>query len=302
MWSVLARLAYLGLDLGFGAPPLLVLGRGGRWKLRRHPVALGLALAGSLAYSAFAERGAQKADLWRASSARTCGPRPRGVPWEEWLSLVEMALGLAAVTLLFETRPGRLGPARKARRMPRIAHGAYNLIAAFADVPAAQKAIDQLRAEGINGEDISLLGRSGDAVVTDNTVTTQEHSIPAAVKGAVEGAVAGGALGGLAGFLIGLAALAIPGVGPVMTAGVWGAAIGGGAIFGAQGGGFIGALTAETLSKGRAEAYEQYLTSGRVLIGVHTDDPAELQHAFDVVAREQPLAVDRYGTGSGTAA
>lgn len=186
--------------------------------------------------------------------------------------------------------------------MPRLTHGAYNLIAAFADLPAAQGAIDQLRTEGIAGDDISLLGRKGEEVLTDNAADTQHHSLPAAVKGAVEGVVAGGALGGLAGFLIGLAALAIPGVGPVMTAGVWGAAIGGGAIFGAQGGGFIGALTAETLSKGRAEEYQQYLTAGNVLVGVHTDDQAELQHAFDVVAREQPLAVDRFGTGFGAAA
>lgn len=106
---MLARFTYLGLDLGFGVPPLLILGLGGGRKLAPHGTALGLTLAGCLAYSAFAERSAQQR-LWQASERRTFGPRPLGTPWEEWLSLVEMALGLGAITLLLETRSGQANP------------------------------------------------------------------------------------------------------------------------------------------------------------------------------------------------
>lgn len=104
---MLGRLTYAALDLGFGLPPLLVLAVGGREELARKKSALGLLLTVSLAYSALAERGAHQRGLWQASKHRTTGASLLGSPWEEWLSLVEMTLGLGAVTLLLEARSRR---------------------------------------------------------------------------------------------------------------------------------------------------------------------------------------------------
>lgn len=177
-------------------------------------------------------------------------------------------------------------------------HGRYNLIAAFVDLDAAQRAIEQLKRQGVRGDNVSLLGRSGREIVAADTHTADRDSIPAAIKGTVAGSVGGGLLGGLTGFLVGLTTLAIPGVGPVITAGVWAAAAGG-FILGAEGGGFIGAIAATELSKGRAEAYESFLTQGHALIGVHGDNAEQLQQAYEALVREQPLAIDRFGAGYG---
>jgi hypothetical protein len=186
--------------------------------------------------------------------------------------------------------------------MARARTGAFNLIAAFVDMTAAERVIGALKDEGVPGEDISLLGREGgELVTTDDRTTEDQRSLGAAVSGTVTGALGGGVLGGAAGFLIGLAALAVPGVGPVISAGVWGATALG-AIAGAEGGALVGYVTGTELSSQRSAAYDAHLAQGHVLVGVHAEDSAQLEHAFDVVARSQPLEIDRYGTGASTRA
>src|SRR3954452_22219611 len=76
----------------------------------------------------------------------------------------------------------------------------------------AQSAIQQLRASGIPSENISLAMQDKNqatAVAEDTGVGT----------GVATGAVGGGILGGLAGLLVGIGALAIPGIGPIIAAG-----------------------------------------------------------------------------------
>lgn len=180
--------------------------------------------------------------------------------------------------------------------MARTEFGRYNIIAAFADFTAAQRAVEAVKDVGLRADDVSLLGKQGETVVSDDTRTQDPSAVSSTLKGTVAGAVGGGVLGGVAGFLIGLAALAVPGVGPVITAGVWAAAAGG-ALFGAQGGGFIGAMTGASMSKARAEAYHTYLTQGRVLVGVHTDDRAQFDRALGVLVELQPVDLDRFGPG-----
>lgn len=180
--------------------------------------------------------------------------------------------------------------------MARTETGKFNLIAAFTDMHAAETAIDQLKDAGIPGRDISLLGKQGGEVVADQH-TRDDESIGSTLKGTVTGILGGGAIGGLGGFLLGLAALAIPGVGPVVTAGVWATAIAGGATFGAVGGGYIGAIAGGEMSQARSEAFDTYLTQGRVLVGVHCDSQDELDHAHAVLTRQQPIDIERFGSG-----
>lgn len=180
--------------------------------------------------------------------------------------------------------------------MPPEAGNAYDLIAAFVDIGAARQAIQALQAEGIEGRDISLLGREGPEVQSDDATTDDRTEFRAAIEGTVGGGIGGGVLGGLAGFLIGLAATAVPGLGPVVTAGVWAAAALG-ALAGADAGALVGVITGGELSSERAEAYATHLSKGHVLLGVRADDPNAFEHAFEVIARQQPLAIDRFGPG-----
>jgi hypothetical protein len=96
------RLGYLELDLLAGGLPLLAAAIWGRKALARHWGALGISMVLSMAFSVLAERGAGSQRLWLASPAHTTGLRWLGVPWEEWLSLVEIAAGLTIFVIALE--------------------------------------------------------------------------------------------------------------------------------------------------------------------------------------------------------
>jgi hypothetical protein len=173
----------------------------------------------------------------------------------------------------------------------------YNLIAAFDDLTDARHAIERLRDAGLRGDTVSLLGRTGNEIAaTDDGKTQDRKSIKDAVVGTVTGAVGGGVLGGLAGFLIGLAVLPVPGVGPFVTAGIWGAtAIG--AISGSSAGSLVGVLSGAALSNEQDQTYRTHLERGHVLVGVSIDDAAEFEKAFALIVESHPLSIDRYGSG-----
>ena len=76
--------------------------------------------------------------------------------------------------------------------------------AVFDNREEARRAVTELRDAGIPENAISLVGRPDDADSIDED--------DGAGKGSIAGAVAGG---GVAGALLGVAALAIPGVGPL---------------------------------------------------------------------------------------
>src|ERR687891_1578569 len=114
------------------------------------------------------------------------------------------------------------------------------VVAVFDDRDDAQDAINALRDAGFRADDISILARDRDVAgrLADDTGTE-------AAAGAATGALAGGLLGGVAGWLVGIGALAIPGVGPIIAAGPIAAAPrgagprggGGGPVRGPPGGG-----------------------------------------------------------------
>src|SRR5439155_18745100 len=97
------------------------------------------------------------------------------------------------------------------------------------------------------------------------------------------GLATGGLVGGLGGLLIGLGALTIPGLGPVLAAGPLAAALGGAAM-GAAAGGLIGTLAEMGVPEDAASAYAAELEQGRVLLTVRTD--TALQAKVREVLRE----------------
>jgi hypothetical protein len=131
---------------------------------------------------------------------------------------------------------------------------------------AAEGTVDRLLAANFRNEDISVLLQ--DNVGTKDFAHEKHTKAP---EGATTGAVAGGVIGGTLGALIGLGALAIPGVGPLIAAGpIIGALTGVGS--GGVVGGLIGALVGLGIPEYEAKRYEGRIKQGGILLSVHCDD------------------------------
>jgi hypothetical protein len=74
----------------------------------------------------------------------------------------------------------------------------------------------------------------------------------------------------VAGLLAGIAALAIPGIGPILAAGPLAAALGG-MLAGGAVGGIIGALATEGVPEEYARRYAASIEQGETLVSVRTD-------------------------------
>jgi hypothetical protein len=135
------------------------------------------------------------------------------------------------------------------------------LVAVFDDRMEAERAVDDLEQIGFSHHDIGFALRGSDVthggMVTDAVGTKDE-------RGAVTGAVTGGVVGGLLGAA---AALIVPGVGPVLAAGVLATSLGyAGA--GVAIGGILGAMTGAGLSEEEARYYEKQFHAGKALVTV----------------------------------
>jgi hypothetical protein len=175
----------------------------------------------------------------------------------------------------------------------RPAFAPHNVVAVFPGMQQAREAIDALERGGIDAAEVSLLGPAAEEAAEHLDTRDRDESMTERVGSrATAGAVAGGATGGLAGFLAGLAAFAIPGVGPVLGAGVWAATIGG-AVAGGSIGGVIGGYSAVDMNEAYELTYES-VRAGRVVVGVHSEDPAHVRRGEEILRKLDPLGVDRF--------
>ena len=140
-----------------------------------------------------------------------------------------------------------------------------NVISAvFDDREQARNAVAELRNSGVPEDAISIVGRP------DEPDTHDADNDDEASKGSIVGAVAGG---GVAGALLGVAALAIPGVGPLAAAGAIAAsavptAAGVGAAVGATGGAIARMLSEHNVDDEDAAFYEDRIQNGGVFVSV----------------------------------
>ena len=125
----------------------------------------------------------------------------------------------------------------------------------------AIKAVDQLKNEGFTSDQISVIAKNTEKLPND-----AEEVAPTATDGLVAGAAAGGAVG-LTGILIGMSALAIPGIGPILAAGPILTTFGGaaaGAVSGA--GGLKKPLQDLGLEEEEADRYLNDIKNGKILV------------------------------------
>jgi len=105
-------------------------------------------------------------------------------------------------------------------------------------------------------------------------------------------------MGGLGGLLVGLGALAVPGIGPVITAGTLATTLGStavGAGLGAATGGVIGALVDAGVPDDDAHIYAESIRRGGTLIAVGTNSDDEINHVVQIMRRHNVVDVDRRG-------
>ncbi len=151
----------------------------------------------------------------------------------------------------------------------------------FADRSHAQQAIADLKAAGFEEEHIgvAMRDRNEQGMLAEDSGVHGTH--------AGSGAATGGVVGGVLGLLVGIGALAIPGIGPVITAGVLAHAIGAGAAgvaIGAVGGGVVGALIGLGIPEHEAKHFETGFNAGGALVTVTAGPRAS--EAIEIMERD----------------
>ncbi|BAT51626.1 hypothetical protein NOS3756_05520 [Nostoc sp. NIES-3756] len=150
----------------------------------------------------------------------------------------------------------------------------------------AEAALTELRDAGFSMNQVSLIAKDSSGSGATGAAANLGRGNKAD-EGAKAGAATGGALGGLGGLLVGLGALAIPGVGPIIAGGAVATAIAttlaGGAI-GAAAGGIAGGLVGLGIPEDRAKVYNDRFQRGDYLVIVDGTE-SEIQRAEAILKR-----------------
>jgi hypothetical protein len=176
--------------------------------------------------------------------------------------------------------------------------------ALFDHIDDAHAAIRELHGLGIANADISLIvNDTGGHHRRELERTAEAAPVDDDNGAAAAGAGIGAALGGLSGLLVGLGALTIPGIGPIIAAGPLAIAlstlVGAGA--GAAAGGAAGVLVEAGIPREEADYYSEGLRRGGVLVMARVDETVvdqatNIMHLHGAVnARERADAWRREG-------
>jgi len=156
-----------------------------------------------------------------------------------------------------------------------------------------ESGLDELKVAGFRHEDVSVLFPEN--LGSKELATVKATKAPeAATAGATSGAVLGGALG----WLVGIGALAIPGVGPLIAAGPIVAALAGVGVGGAVGG-ITGGLVGLGIPEYEAKRYEGRILKGGILLSVHCDNSEWVKQAKRIL--EDSGAQDVASSGEASA-
>lgn len=163
------------------------------------------------------------------------------------------------------------------------------IVSVFDSYTDAQAAVRDLTDAGVPREDISLVANDKEGTYSSELSGSggSSHHEGSGMGSKVAG---GAAIGGIGGLLLGLGALAIPGIGPIIAAGPIAAALGGAAI-GAAGGGIVGALKDVGVPDEDASFYSEHVRRGGTLLTVQADSSMH-DHIHSILERHDPVSVD----------
>ena len=158
------------------------------------------------------------------------------------------------------------------------------LVGVFESDADAQRCVEELRRAGFREDQVGVVARDGVATIGDAKADYDSGGTIAA--GTATGAVAGAGVGAL--WALGMAAGAVPVIGPVVVGGLL-ATVLASAATGAVAGSIVGALVGLGVPEAEAARYEQELHAGRVLVTVRPEARADL--AVDTLRRHGARAV-----------
>lgn len=149
--------------------------------------------------------------------------------------------------------------------------------ALYENMETADTVVKELVENKFDPDQISIVTQGGQEESALHTGDTG-----AAVTAITHDAEIGAVVGGLGGLLVGLAALAIPGIGPLVAAGPIASTLLGLGV-GAATGGFVGALSDVGVSYEKLEYYAEGIRQGHTLVAVHAPEERveQVQAIFD---------------------
>jgi hypothetical protein len=159
---------------------------------------------------------------------------------------------------------------------------ARTVVGVFERFEAAEAALKDLRAAGFREADISLVMQQSGSVPERGAGETK------ADQGTATGASVGAVLGGIAG----LAALAIPGIGPILAVGPIAAAAG--ALTGGALGGLVGSFSGLGIPTEHAKEYDAAIRSGGVVLAVRVPDRAADERASHILSQHDARGAASY--------
>ena len=157
------------------------------------------------------------------------------------------------------------------------------VVGVFSNADQARSAVEELRQSSFPQDNISMVIRSDGS---------NQHGEQSEV---IKDAEIGAAAGGIGGALLALAAVAVPGIGPVLAMGPILGAVGGAGI-GAVTGGLIGALTKVGVPQDRAHMYAESVRRGDAIVTVRSDHTGA-ERALRIMHEFGALDIDARAAG-----
>lgn len=173
------------------------------------------------------------------------------------------------------------------------ATGRHTVAGLFDGPRHAELALNDLKSAGFMPDQVSVVAKDTGAT---RTMVENSDMEGAETKGTGTGALLGGLGGGALGWLVGIGALAIPGIGPIVAAGALATTLGGAAI-GAAAGGLIGALAGAGVPEDDAHEYEQHVRDGSILLTVGATDAQQAGQAREVFDRHGATKAGTFAAG-----
>jgi hypothetical protein len=181
---------------------------------------------------------------------------------------------------------------------------ARTVVAIYDDFQMANHAVRELVDNGVPRDNISIIANNTRGEYGTPARSAEQESGKVANEtgaGAGVGAGIGAAIGGIGGLLLGLGALTIPGIGPVIAAGPLAVALstltgaGVGAVTGGVTGGLLGALIGLGVPEAEAEYYAEGVRRGGVLVTVQVDD-SDTDRIMETLNRFDPVDINERAT------